>query len=35
MSSIISFLNTLNDNSFDKTIPKNVPSGLEVGGDIE
>lgn len=32
---IISFLNTLNDNSFDKTIPESVPSGLMVGGDIE
>ncbi|APQ16036.1 cytochrome-c peroxidase [Maribacter hydrothermalis] len=34
MSSIISFLNTLNDDSFDKTIPEKVPSGLEVGGEI-
>lgn len=32
---IISFLNTLNDDSFDKTIPETVPSGLMVGGDIE
>ncbi|GAA4234661.1 cytochrome c peroxidase [Postechiella marina] len=31
---IISFLNTLNDDNFDKTIPKKVPSGLKVGGDI-
>jgi len=35
MSLIISFLNTLNDDSFDKTIPETVPSGLPVGGDIE
>lgn len=35
MSSIISFLNTLNDEGFDKTIPEKVPSGLKVGGDIE
>ncbi len=32
---ILSFLNTLNDDSFDKTIPESVPSGLMVGGDIE
>ncbi|MEP3211127.1 MAG: cytochrome-c peroxidase [Maribacter sp.] len=35
MSLIISFLNTLNDDSFDKTIPKAVPSGLSVGGNIQ
>ena len=35
MSLIISFLNTLNDDSFDKTLPTSVPSGLPVGGDIE
>lgn len=35
MSLIISFLNTLNDESFDKTVPKDVPSGLPVGGNIE
>ncbi len=34
MSQIISFLNTLNDSSFDKTIPETVPSGLPVGGAI-
>ncbi|GAA3585031.1 cytochrome-c peroxidase [Snuella lapsa] len=34
MAPIISFLNTLNDDSFDKTIPDKVPSGLMVGGDI-
>ncbi len=31
---IIAFLNTLNDNSFDQTIPDRVPSGLPVGGNI-
>lgn len=35
MSLIISFLNTLNDDSFDKTIPEKVPSGLPVGGNIQ
>ncbi|TMM58041.1 cytochrome-c peroxidase [Maribacter algarum] len=35
MSLIISFLNTLNDDSFDKTIPENVPSRLQVGGNIQ
>lgn len=35
MAPIISFLNTLNDNQFDKTIPTKVPSGLAVGGNIE
>ncbi|MCF7569062.1 cytochrome-c peroxidase [Sabulilitoribacter arenilitoris] len=35
MSSIISFLNTLNDEGFDKTIPEKVPSGLQVGGNIK
>ena len=35
MSLIISFLNTLNDNSFDKSIPESVPSGLPVGGNIQ
>ncbi len=34
MSLIISFLNTLNDDDFDKTIPEKVPSGLPVGGNI-
>ncbi|WP_299531937.1 cytochrome c peroxidase [Ulvibacterium sp.] len=34
MSLIISFLNTLNDDSFDKEIPQSVPSGLPVGGNI-
>ncbi|GLR17023.1 hypothetical protein GCM10007940_16380 [Portibacter lacus] len=31
---IISFLNCLNDDDFDKKIPESVPSGLPVGGDI-
>jgi len=35
MSLIISFLNTLNDDNFDKEIPEKVPSGLPVGGDIQ
>ena len=35
MRSIISFLNTLNDTEFDKTIPDSVPSGLPVGGLIQ
>jgi cytochrome c peroxidase len=34
ISSITEFLNTLNDNRFDKNIPKKVPSGLKVGGEI-
>lgn len=34
MGLIISFLNTLNDPDFDRTIPENVPSGLPVGGFI-
>ena len=35
MSLIISFLNTLNDDSFDKEIPEAVPSRLPVGGNIQ
>ena len=31
---IISFLNTLNDVNFDRSIPVSVPSGLPVGGNI-
>ena len=34
MASIISFLNTLNDDNFDRSIPEQVPSGLPVGGNI-
>lgn len=32
---IIEFLNTLNDEEFDKTIPAAVPSGLPVGGKLK
>ncbi|MEM9525567.1 MAG: cytochrome c peroxidase [Bacteroidota bacterium] len=32
---ILSFLNALNADEFDKTIPESVPSGLPVGGNIE
>ena len=32
ISRIVEFLNTLNDDSFDKTIPTSVPSGLPVKG---
>jgi cytochrome c peroxidase len=32
ISRIVEFLNTLNDDSFDKTIPESVPSGLPVMG---
>ncbi|MEZ4971036.1 MAG: cytochrome c peroxidase [Flavobacteriaceae bacterium] len=35
MSLIISFLNTLNDENFDREIPEKVPSGLPVGGNIQ
>ncbi|MBX2874709.1 MAG: cytochrome-c peroxidase [Saprospiraceae bacterium] len=35
MLPIISFLNTLNDTQFDKKIPRAVPSGLPVGGNID
>lgn len=35
MSQIISFMNTLNDPNFDKEIPKSVPSGLPVAGNIQ
>ncbi len=31
---IIAFLGALNDDNFDRTIPANVPSGLNPGGDI-
>ena len=33
--SIIAFLDALNDESFDKTIPSRVPSGLNPGGRIQ
>jgi cytochrome c peroxidase len=32
---IITFLEALNDDSFDKTIPSRVPSGLNPGGRIQ
>lgn len=31
---IISFLNALNDNSFDRTVPASVPSGMNPGGQL-
>ncbi|GAB3992080.1 cytochrome c peroxidase [Spirosoma daeguense] len=33
INSIVEFLGTLNDEQFDRTIPKQVPSGLRVGGN--
>lgn len=35
ISGIVEFLNTLNDDSFDKTVPTRVPSGLKVKGNVE
>lgn len=35
MGAIISFLNTLNDESFDKSLPESVPSGLPVAREIQ
>ncbi len=35
VASIIAFLNTLNDENFDKIIPNKVPSNLNPGGNIE
>lgn len=35
INEIIEFLNTLNDDNFDKKIPLSVPSGLPVGGKIK
>lgn len=34
ISTIIEFLNTLNDDTFDRTIPRRVPSGLPVSGRL-
>ncbi|WP_247236861.1 cytochrome-c peroxidase [Telluribacter sp. SYSU D00476] len=34
ISRIVEFLNTLNDDSFDKTVPQRVPSGLPVKGNV-
>ena len=31
---LIAFLESLSDDSFDRTIPTNVPSGLRPGGNI-
>ncbi len=30
---VIAFLDALNDESYDKTVPKEVPSGLKVSGE--
>ena len=35
IDAIIAFMNALNDDNFDKTIPESVPSGLPVGGNID
>lgn len=35
INEIIEFINTLNDDNFDKKIPTSVPSGLPVGGKIK
>lgn len=35
MRPIISFLNTLNDDQFDRSEPETVPSGLPVGGNLD
>ncbi len=35
IDSIVAFLQALNDDDFDKTIPESVPSGLPVGGNIQ
>jgi len=35
VASIIAFLNTLNDENFDKEIPNRVPSNLNPGGNID
>jgi len=35
IDAIIAFLHTLDDDSFDQTVPESVPSGLPVGGNIE
>ena len=34
LDDLVAFLETLADNDFDKTVPASVPSGLEVGGNI-
>lgn len=35
ISGIVEFLNTLNDDTFDKTVPTRVPSGLKVKGNVD
>ncbi len=35
ISRIVEFLNTLNDDDFDKTVPERVPSGLKVKGNVD
>ncbi len=35
LDNIVEFLNTLNDDQYDKKIPASVPSGLPVGGNIK
>lgn len=35
ISRIVEFLNSLNDDDFDKTIPERVPSGLKVKGNLD
>ncbi|RRB00850.1 cytochrome-c peroxidase [Larkinella rosea] len=35
ISGIVEFLNTLNDDNFDKTVPTRVPSGLKVSGNLD
>lgn len=35
ISIIVEFLNTLNDEHFDRTLPRSVPSGLKVGGNLQ
>ena len=34
INTIIEFLNTLNDEKYDRQVPASVPSGLPVGGNI-
>lgn len=35
ISRIVEFLNSLNDDDFDKTVPEKVPSGLKVKGNLD
>jgi cytochrome c peroxidase len=35
IQTIVEFLNTLNDDNFDRKVPGRVPSGLKVGGNIK